>query len=185
MIAEELEILKIAVSRLESAGIEYIVSGSIAGNFYSQPRMTRDIDVVIELPVGKIDEMYNLFKDDFYVDRDSIVEALKNRRMFNIIHNEKIIKIDFIIAQDNEFEKSKFAHRIRKEIDGVKVYVISPEDLILSKLLWSKDSRSQMQFNDVRNILFFNKTKLNINYLIDQAEKLGVKKNLEECLNAL
>ena len=48
--SEELEVLKEVARRLTGAGIPYMITGSIAANFYSVPRMTLDIDLVIELP---------------------------------------------------------------------------------------------------------------------------------------
>ena len=69
MVSEELEVLKTVVQGLDSSGIKYIVSGSIAGNFYAQPRMTRDVDIVIQLSDFEIDKIYNLFEDNFYIDR--------------------------------------------------------------------------------------------------------------------
>jgi len=65
--SEELEVLKIVTSRLNEANIPYMISGSIAANYYTIPRMTRDIDVVIGLKQGDIDKFTSLFEDDFYV----------------------------------------------------------------------------------------------------------------------
>ena len=178
---DELEILKTVAQRLADSGISYIISGSIAANFYSKPRMTRDIDIVVQLSSHEIDKTYDLFKNDFYIDKDSIIEALKYNSMFNIIHNEKIIKVDLIIAKDTDYEKAKFQHKLTKHMEGVNLSLISPEDLILSKLLWAKDSHSEVQFNDVKNIISFNKGTLNFDYLIRWAKELSVEAFLEEC----
>lgn len=183
MISEELEVLKIVVEKLQSLKIKYIISGSIAANFYSRPRMTRDIDIVIELSQLIVKKIYNLFKDDFYIDEGSVEEAVKNRSMFNIIHNEKVIKIDFIIAQDTDFEKVKFQRAPTKSIGGINLSIISPEDLILSKLLWAKDSHSEIQLNDVKNILYFMKDELDYHYLEKWADKLAIKNLFKDCQN--
>ena len=45
----EADVLKLVASRLNAAGIPYMVSGSMALNFYATPRMTRDIDIVVEI----------------------------------------------------------------------------------------------------------------------------------------
>lgn len=181
MIFEELEVLKTVVQRLNDASIQYIVSGSIAGNFYAQPRMTRDVDIVIQLAHSDIDKIYNLFKDDFYIDKISVAEALKGRGMFNIIHNEKVVKIDFIIAQDTDYERMKFQRKVIKKIDGINLDLISPEDLILSKLLWAKDSHSELQLKDVKNMISFNRNSLDLNYLKSWADRLSLNSLLNEC----
>lgn len=149
----ELEVLKIVVKRLESAGIPYMVTGSIAANFYTTPRMTRDIDIVIEVEESDVEKLFALFSNDFYVDKDSIRNAVRNKRMFNVIHNEEIIKIDFVIRKDTEYRKIEFERKRGIVFEGLKVYIASPEDLILSKLYWAKESLSEMQIRDVINLL--------------------------------
>ena len=60
--SEELEVLKIVTGRLNEADIPYMISCSIAANYYTIPRMTRDIDVVIELKENAIDKFIALFE---------------------------------------------------------------------------------------------------------------------------
>lgn len=99
--ASESDIIKEIAKRLDKAGIPYMFTGSIAVNFYAMPRMTRDIDIVIELKEADVDKLYNLFDKDFYVDKDMILTAVKRERMFNIIHYRSVLKIDFIIRKNN------------------------------------------------------------------------------------
>jgi hypothetical protein len=58
-------------------------------------------------------------------------------------------------------------------LEDQEVYFVAAEDLILSKLAWAKDSRSEMQLNDVRNLLQYVKG-LNRSYLSRWAKTLGV-----------
>ena len=177
---DELEVLKIVVQRLDKAGIPYMVTGSIAGNFYSQPRMTRDIDVVIKMGINQIDSLYSLLRDDFYVDRNSMEEALANRSMFNVIHSEKVVKIDLIVIKPGEYREVEFSRRVKRKVNNSEVFVVSPEDLILSKLHWAKESRSDTQLGDVRNIIALNKDALDFQYLGKWAQELSVLELLEE-----
>ena len=151
---EELEVLKKVTLCLYESGIAYMITGSIAMNYYAFPRMTRDIDIVIEMQKKDIPIIVDLFKDDFYVDRDSIVEAVNKHRMFNIIHNEYVIKVDFIVRKLSEYRQVEFQRRQQIKIDDVSMWIVSLEDLILSKLWWSKDSLSEMQIADVKNLLY-------------------------------
>jgi hypothetical protein len=150
---DEQEVLKIVTTRLESAGIRYMLTGSIAANFYTTPRMTRDIDIIVEVGEEDTERLLALFSDDFYTDRDSIKTALHNRGMFNIIHRAEVIKVDFIIRKDAEYRKVEFERRRSIEFEKLRIAVVSPEDLILSKLDWAKDSLSEMQIRDVKNLL--------------------------------
>ena len=149
----ELEVLTVVVRTLESAGIHYMVTGSIAANFYTTPRMTRDIDIIIEVEDNGVRELVSLFSNEFIVDLDLIEEALRRRSMFNIIHKEAIVKVDMIIRKDTEYRRLEFQRRRVLEFEGREIFVVSPEDLILSKLSWAKDSMSEIQINDVRNLV--------------------------------
>jgi len=84
----EQEVLKIVVSRLEGAGIQYMVTGSIAANFYTIPRMTRDIDMVVEFEGENPETFFTLFSKDFYIDLEAVKNAVMGEGMFNIIHRE-------------------------------------------------------------------------------------------------
>lgn len=149
----ELEVLKIVVKRLESAGVPYMITGSIAANFYTTPRMTRDIDIVIEIGENNIEALFSLFSDDFYIDKDSIRNAICNKQIFNIIHKEGVVKIDFIIRKDKKYSKIEFSRKRSIVFEELKINITSPEDLILSKLFWAKDTLSEMQIRDVMNLM--------------------------------
>lgn len=165
----ELKIFSDVIKKLNSNNIPYMVSGSVAMIYYSIPRMTRDIDIVIK--IGDIEDFYSAFKDEYYADIRTIQDAVKNRSMFNIIHLRQAIKIDFIIRKDTEYRKIEFERRKQVEIDGFKVFIVTIEDLIISKLLWSKDSRSDFQINDIKNLL---KEKIEVKYLENWVDRLGV-----------
>lgn len=150
---EELELLNDVASRLEKAGIEYMVTGSLAMMLYSIPRMTRDIDIVIQVYTGDVEKIVSLFRNDFYIDEETVRQAVRNRGMFNAIHNKTVIKIDFIIRKDDAYRLEEFARKRKMDITGVPVWVVSPEDLILSKLVWAKPSESELQLRDVRLLL--------------------------------
>ncbi|HLG22811.1 MAG TPA: hypothetical protein VI382_08340, partial [Candidatus Manganitrophaceae bacterium] len=117
----EQEVLKIVAKRLASAGVPYMITGSVAMNFYATPRMTRDIDIVIRTQEDDIEKLYKLFANDFYVDIDSIKEALYRRRMFNVIHMEGIVKVDFIIRKETEYRQVEFQRRRRVVFEGVEM----------------------------------------------------------------
>jgi len=109
---EELEVLKTLTERLESAGIAYMVTGSIAMNYYAVPRMTRDIDVVVELSAADADRVCALFEGDFYVDRAAARAASAERGIFNLIHLAYVIKADFIVRKEGEYRLAEFARRL-------------------------------------------------------------------------
>lgn len=150
---EQFEFLKLIASRLDDAGISYMATGSVAMAFYSVARMTRDIDLVVECGLGDVDRLVALFSPDCYVDAVEMREAIQSRSMFNVIHNEWVLRADFIVRKNEEYRRVEFERRRRVSIHGASVAVVSPEDLILSKLAWSKDTESELQRRDVRAII--------------------------------
>lgn len=170
---EELELIKEVATRLEQAGIGYMMTGSMAMAVYATPRMTRDIDIVIQVTHEDIEKIMRLFQNDFYIDETSVRQAVDNRGMFNIIHNESVIKIDFIIRKDEEYRTQEFSRRRQIEIEGASVWVVAPEDLILSKLVWARQSDSELQLGDVR-LMLTEIIDIDDDYLEEWSEKLGV-----------
>ncbi len=178
--SEDFEALKIVTQRLEKANLLYMVTGSVAANFYTVPRMTRDIDIVIELEPGAAETVMNIFSADFYVDLEMIQEAIGSEQMFNIIHNNSLVKIDFIIRKKTPYRELEFRRRKKMKIEeGLEVWVVAAEDLILSKLFWAKESLSELQLRDVKNILD-NQTKLDRGYLEMWIDSLGLQKIFEK-----
>ncbi|MDP3297491.1 MAG: hypothetical protein Q8N09_07880, partial [Thermodesulfovibrionia bacterium] len=128
--SEEIDVLKTVIGRLDEAKIPYMITGSIAGNFYSIPRMTRDIDMIAEINLSDTKKIYELFKDDFFIDEEQVTAAVKEQEMFNIIHNEAIVKVDFIVRKNSEYRRLEFSRRKYFDFEGMKIAIVSPEDLI-------------------------------------------------------
>jgi hypothetical protein len=172
-VSDELDILKLVVARLAAAGIPYMVTWSMAANFYTTPRMTREIDLVVELRDGDVGRVVALFQDEYYIDRDMVEQAVRTQSMFNMIHNALVVKIDCVVRKDSEYRREEFSRRRTVIVDGQPVTIVAPEDLIVSKLEWAKESRSQLQLDDVRNLLR-SVQNLDQAYLTQWVERLGL-----------
>jgi hypothetical protein len=181
MIETELDVLIDVSLRFETAGIDFMLTGSMAMNYYGRPRMTRDIDLVVKIAPEQIDVVTELFKDDYYVDRVAIGKAVAQRSIFNLIHNQTIVKLDCIILKNNEYRQEEFARRRRITIGDSQTWIVSREDLILSKLYWARDSRSELQFRDIKNLLA---GEIDMPYLVSRAEMLGIQPLLSEFLSS-
>ena len=176
----ELEILRDVANRLATAGIPYMLTGSFALNYYAEPRMTRDIDLVVALEHRDADKVLALFENDYYIDRQAVLRAIANRSLFNIIHDKHIVKVDFIIRRNTDFDRFEFDRRRAVTVEGINLWIISKEDLVISKLLWARDSHSQFQLRDVRTLL---RSGYDADYLQMWTERLALNDLLEECLD--
>lgn len=170
---ELFEFMALIAERLGRADIPYMLSGSVALSLYAEPRMTRDVDFVIDIEEAQVDEFVQLFEADCYIDRESVLEAARTRGMFNIIHEAWIIKADFVVRKDQPYRKTEFDRRRTMSIGGKAFSVVTAEDLLLSKLLWAKTSQSNLQLGDVRNLILSEKA-LDWPYIERWAQKLGV-----------
>ena len=149
----------------------------MAMNAYAEPRMTRDVDVVVELGAADTERVVAAFTPDYYVERDAVERALKHESMFNVIHREWIFKVDCIVRKETPFRRVEFARKQRLVIGEIETWVVSKEDLILSKLCWGHDSRSECQARDIRNLLL---TGCDRAYLSKWAAELGVQDYLSD-----
>lgn len=167
----ELDVLLDVCQRLDSTGIAYMLTGSMAMNYYAVPRMTRDIDLVVALSQEDVAALVGSLQPDYMIVEQAVREAVAADFMFNAIHEEAVIKVDFVCRKNDEFRRIEFQRRQPVTLAGRQVWIVSREDLILSKLVWLRDSGSGTQEADIRNLLG---DKADERYLLKWAEHLGV-----------
>lgn len=140
-----------------------MLSGSMAMIAYTVARTTRDIDLVIELAPDRVEDFCDLFKENFYLHKPSIEEEVKRSGMFNLIDERSGMKIDFIVRKNSAYRKLEFARKTQTELFSQKVWVVSLEDLIISKLGWIQELQSGRQMEDI-TLLLSNKV-IDMNYI--------------------
>lgn len=176
----ELDVLRDVSERFARADIPFMLTGSFAMTYYAQPRMTRDIDVVVELRDVPPLLVASIFEPDYYVSDTAISQALADQSMFNIVHMASVIKVDLIVRKRSVYRDLEFKRRQPIRLGDFETWIVSAEDLILSKLHWAKDSRSELQLRDVDNLLH---GQLDVQYMRQWASQLGVAELLEERFN--
>jgi len=179
---DELAVLIEVTERLESTGIAYMVTGSLAMALYAIPRMTRDIDIIIQVTRADAARIMSAFADEYYIDEGAVREAILRHGMFNLISQRTFVKIDFIVQKDEAYRIEEFARRRKIAIEGHAIWSVAPEDLILSKLLWAADSGSELQLRDAQQ-LFAAVHDIDITYLRAWAMRLGIARLLEKVIH--
>jgi hypothetical protein len=152
-VLNELDIVRDVSARLERAGVAYMLTGSMAMNYYAQPRMTRDIDIVVALTRTQANLIVQLFSPDYYLALEAVQSSIDRESLFNAIHQESIIKVDFIVRKSSSYRRTEFERRQRIQVEAFSTWIVSKEDLIISKLHWAKDSHSEVQLRDVKNLV--------------------------------
>jgi hypothetical protein len=162
---------------IESVGGSYFVGGSIASSLQGEPRSTNDIDIVVEMPLGRLRALREALGIDFEVDLDPLRDALMNGRCSNIFFLPAITKIDLFGVGPTAFDETEFARRrpVVVRASGATLLVQAPEDTVLRKLLHRDGGGvSDRQWRDVTTVLRINARTLDRNYLAQWASRLGV-----------
>lgn len=164
------------VRRLEALGIPYMVAGAVASSHHGRPRATNDADVVIDPTPPALEALLAALPvDGYYVDATIAREALRDRRLFNVIDRETAFRVDLMIRRERPFSREEFARRQRRELEGLPVFIATAEDTILSKLEWAgKAGHSERHLTDALGVLQVNGDRIDRDYVEKWAGALGV-----------
>jgi hypothetical protein len=177
--SSELEVLADVTARLERLGLPFMLTGSFALAFYATPRMTRDLDIVVAVDPSRIATLMAAFADSYYIDADLIRSAIEAEGLFNLMHYASGIKIDLIVRKSTPYRVQEFSRRREVRLGELRTWIVSREDLILSKLVWAEATGSEMQIRDVQQLL---SGAVDIDYLRRWAAQLGIATQLEGLL---
>jgi hypothetical protein len=158
---------------LENLRIPYMLSGSVAMNFYADPRTTQDIDIVVEMQDYDVSSFVKMLDDKFYYFQEGIYEEIRRKGMFNIIDFESGFKVDFIVRKNDLYEQVKFQNRRKTLYFDIDLWIISQEDLIISKLQWIQVLESEKQKQDIINLL--DSEQLDLEYIKNWCRTLRLK----------
>ncbi|MBI3443029.1 MAG: nucleotidyl transferase AbiEii/AbiGii toxin family protein [Candidatus Sungbacteria bacterium] len=141
---------------LEQLDIPYAITGGMAVFVWARPRFTADIDIIILMAqrhIASLAEALQTLSEASYIDTAMMQRALERRGEFNFIDGVTGVKVDFFVIEGMPFDRSQLNRRMPQDILGNPVYFVSPEDLILSKLLWFQSGESAKQYEDIKSIL--------------------------------
>ena len=158
------------VDVLNENKIPYMLSGSVAMSVYVLPRATWDFDFIVHLLPEHVEAFTNNFQEGYYCDKDAVKEAVFHRSLFNIIDYDSGYKAGFVILKNNIFRQMEFNRKQKMDYFGKAIYIASPGDLLLSKLIWIQDLQSAIQMDDIKNISEIK--SLDWHYIYDWVKKL-------------
>lgn len=172
------EFLAIVVTALEGERVPYMLTGSVASSRYGEPRSTNDVDAVIDPAPGQLDSLVRRLQHaGLYVDLAAARSALAERGQFNAAIFD--LKADFIVRKADEFSTLAFDRRRRVRGPALEATLVSPEDLILMKLVWSVETGSERQLRDVEGMVAL-APNLDRQYVGAWAGRLGIRAKWDE-----
>lgn len=172
---------------LESLGIPYLISGSLASALYGMVRTTQDSDIVAEMRIEHLKPFVSALQGEFYLDKEMIAESIQRHTSFNIIHRETMFKVDVFIPHPRPFLRSQLLRSQKQTFvfdTEVSANFASPEDTILAKLEWYRlgGEVSERQWRDILGVLKTRAGTLDLGYLRKWADELEVNNLLESAL---
>ncbi|HLB72499.1 MAG TPA: hypothetical protein VJJ98_00625 [Sedimentisphaerales bacterium] len=185
---EQVSVIKKLTDVLDELKIMYAIGGSIASSLYGTVRFTQDADITVKAFRGVAETLlYERLKDEFYLSREAMAQALDSAGSFNAVHLETSFKIDVFIQGPSEFEQQLLTRtkRVRLSNSEEKSFcVVSPEDIVLLKLGWYARSVcvSDRQWDDILGVLRVQSESLDLRYIKRWSRELGVDQLLERAI---
>lgn len=179
----EQKLLVDCLRRLNRAEITYYLTGSMASNYWGIPRSTHDLDFVIQLPPSTVAKLVSVFSPDYFLDEDSVRAAYQPPHQFNAIDSRSALKVDFWMPKATPFDREMLQRRVRATLFGEPSWITTAEDSVLHKLLWNKITPSDRQLGDAAGVVAVQSGKLELSYMVQWAEVLGVSAELNRLLS--
>lgn len=187
MQGETARITMLVAKALEQIGIRYAIGGSLASSLHGVMRSTLDVDMIADMRLEHIQPLVAALTKEFYVDSEMMRDAIEHRSSFNLIHYETGFKVDIFIRKLRSFDQMQLERR-RAAVIAIdpeeSAYIVSPEDIILSKLEWYRmgGEVSDNQWRDILGVMKTRAGELDLSYLRTWAAELNISDLLERAL---
>ena len=175
------DLLRVVCEQLDALNVRYAITGSVASSLYSEPHQTNDIDICVVMSEQQARRLAAALPPRFYRSVEAMVDAAQRRSMANILDSDTGLKVDLCILPDEPYYQSVFARAVKNEYPpgGASFWTVSPEDVVLMKLLWRKDSRSQKQWSNALSVVRCRGARLDWAYLQEWADTLDLGADLQ------
>lgn len=187
MLSEPIAVTLQVIEALEALDVPYLIGGSFAAAVYGIARMTADADLIADVRFEHVDPLVNRLSANFYLDVESMREAIRHRSSFSLIHFKTMFKVDVFIPKQRPYSQTQLARRVRQPLSGETdqlAYFSSAEDSVLSKLEWYRmgGEVSDRQWRDILGVIKTQSERLDAAYLRQWAAALNVADLLEKAL---
>jgi hypothetical protein len=179
-VADGSDVYAVFLKVLETQGISYFVTGSVASSAYGEPRFTQDLDLVVSLSSGSIDDFLAGFpSSDFYVPPEPTLREEASRTEgghFNLLHQDSGLRADVYLAGDDELHAWAFEHLRRIQLsEDLEVWLAPPEYVIVRKLEWMSAEAGERHREDVRHMIRLCGESLDHEFLVRQVRARGLE----------
>lgn len=175
-----IDMLSKTVRVLDEVQVAYAIAGSVAGSVHGEPLATQNVDLLVQASPEQAQAVAHKLSPRFYAPEDMLEEAARRFSMANIVDNRTRLKGDLAFVATTGFLATVMARRTSMQIgsDGPEFQLVTAEDVILTKLLWRRDTLSAKQWENALSVARVKGTRMDWKYLLEQADALGIKDDL-------
>ena len=175
-----IELIQIMIEALEKAGISYAITGSMVSSIFGEPVSSVDVDFAVHMNVEQARMLDERLPRRFYRSRERLEEVSRHGGIVNLIDVDTSLKIDLSVLEKNPYFDKVMSRKILTSFgpDCPSFYTTTPEDVILMKLLWRMDTKSQKQWENALSVVQVKGVSLDWKYLFEQARQLNIEDDL-------
>jgi len=159
------EALLTVIDALNELGIPYALVGSYASNFYGVPRSTQDADFVVQIKEGDVDRLRERLDPTLRLDRQASFETITGSTQYVIRIPRGRFKIELFLLDEDLHNQEHFRRRTHHRLLDRDVWFPTPEDVVVTKLRWSKRGRRRKDLDDAQKVLAVRQGRLDLEYI--------------------
>jgi hypothetical protein len=171
------------VDALNRAGIPFMVVGSFSSNVYGIPRSTKDADFVLEAEADAIGLLAREIDRHFTLDPQASFETVTGTTCYRFTHRDSAFVIEVFLLSADPHDIARFSRRVSASVEGHSVRVPTAEDVVITKLRWSRHGKRQKDIDDVRGIFAIQADQLDLEYVRQWTDQHGTRAILEQLLS--
>jgi hypothetical protein len=168
------------IGLLDETRTPYMLVGSYSSNFYGRERGTNDADFVVQIDNQQLSQIAAKLGKDFRVDSQMSFETVTMTTRYIIHHPATEFKIELFLLSQDEHDQSRFQRRQQVMFEGHSVMLPSPEDVVVTKLRWSKEGKRSKDVLDVAQVLAVQFGKLDLAYIHQWCDQHGTRDIFEQ-----
>lgn len=170
------------IGAFEKLAIPYLTVGSFSVNVYGDPRSTKDADFVVQMDNTPITRLMAELGGDFELEAQMRFETITATSCQRIFHRDTAFMIELFLLSDEAHDRERFARRVRGNVGGVQAWVPTAEDVVITKLRWSRQGNRQKDVDDVQNVIDIQLPKLDLPYIRHWCDQHGTRSLFERLL---
>jgi len=170
---------------LNAVGIPFMVVGSFSSNIYGLARSTQDVDIVVQLQSGQIQQLANVLAVELQLDPQPRFETVTMTTYFVLHTREGKFRIELFVLSDDPHDETRFARRVQGMVAGRPVWVPTAEDVIITKVRWYGTDRRNKDWDDVRNVIAVQQNRLDWDYIHRWCDLHGSREHLDAIRKSL